>query len=607
MGLDGDRTTTPDRSHVSKQPVADAASPAFADTLPQVVWMANADGRVTYFNRRWYEYTGLAEEESLGLEFIHAVHPADQERVRVRWERAWRNGEPYEAEYRLYSRDLATYRWFLARADAVRDVSGAVVQWSGTCTDIDAQKRFEEEVRRHAAELKASRAELARLARHDTLTGLPNRVLFEDRLRQALATAERHGRLVAVVFIDLDGFKRVNDTLGHQAGDTLLQQVSARLQGAVRGSDTVARLGGDEFVVLASELDEPEDAMALARKLLVRVGEPYDIAGQRIRLTGSLGVSLYPDDAETATTLLRHADVAMYRAKQGGKNDARFFARGMNDAAHERMQIAAHLDGALERGEMRLEFQPQWGVDAELPQSFEALLRWENPILGSVDPDRFIPIAEDNGVILDVCSWVLDETCSRAVAWSQAAGRALRVAMNVSLVQLDRRDFVPLVADTLSRHGLDPRQLELELSARLGIHDLAVARAQLAELKALGVRLTMDGFGTPGSSIDHVLRLPLHALKIDQGVIQHVDTSGAAASDASSGGSGHRVLEALVGLAKALDLDVVASGIETESQRRHAIDLGCSRLQGFLLSAPMSAEAAAALVASWSRLARTGD
>jgi diguanylate cyclase len=594
----GDGTTMIEESRVVWGPGVDLSrgTEAFslADTLPQIVWTAGPDGGVTYFNRRWYEYTGLSDEDSLGFGFRCALHPGDLERTNARWDRAWRLGERYEIEYRLFSRATGTYRWFLARANTVRDADGAVVQWAGTCTDIDAQKQFEDEARRHAAELKASRAELAHMVRHDGLTGLPNRLMFEDRLGQALSVAERHERQLAVFFLDLDGFKGVNDTLGHQAGDDLLREIATRLQASVRESDTVARLGGDEFVVLVSEIERPEDAMVLARKLLRVASEPYVLGAERVRLSASLGASLYPDDADSASTLLRHADIAMYRAKQGGKNDARFYAPGMNAAAHERMRIAALLDAALDEGEMSLRFQPQWDPVAGHVRSFESLVRWSNPMLGDVPPERFLPIAEDNGVIVRICEWVLEESCRRAVRWSRMADAEVTVAMNVSLVQLDRQDFVPMITGALARHGLPPRQLELELSSRMGVQSLAAAQEPMTELRALGVRLTMDEFGTEGSSIDHALRLPLHGLKIAHEVVR-----GVASPDAATAGRAQRVFEALVGLGHALDLDVAASGIETEAQRRHAIALGCRRLQGFMLGEPLTDDEADALVATW--------
>ncbi|MBA2668134.1 MAG: EAL domain-containing protein [Trueperaceae bacterium] len=564
-------------------------APTFlADTLPQIVWTADAAGDVTYFNRSWYEYTGLSPMQSVGSGFLQVLHPSDVERTAARWERAWRDGEPYEIEYRLRSGVDGEHRWFLARANAVRDECGRIVQWSGTSTDIDEQKRFEEQVRRYAAELKESRAELTRLARHDALTGLPNRMLFEDRLQQALVSADRHGQMVGVFFIDLDGFKRVNDTLGHHTGDALLCEVARRLATGLRATDTLARLGGDEFVVLALEIERPHDAIALARKLLAHVAEPFELEGGRVRMSASIGVSIYPRDADGASTLLRHADVAMYRAKQSGKNDARFYAPEMNASAQERMSIATRLDGALERGEMSLRFQPQWDTRSRSVDSFEALLRWNNPELGEVAPERFVPVAEDNGMILALCEWVLDGSCREAVRWSKASGRAVRVAMNVSLVQLDRDDFVPMVSRALDRHALPPQQLELELTARMGTYDVLAAHGKMAALRELGVRLTMDDFGTPYSTIDHVLRLPLDALKVDQRIVHDLE-------DAPREGS-ERVMRALVGLAHSLGLDVVADGIETDAQRRSVIELGCGRLQGYLLGEPMLAEEAGVLL-----------
>jgi diguanylate cyclase len=568
-------------------PVGSAASPTYlADTLPQIIWTATPDGCVTYFNKQWYAYTGLSVEESLGLGFVDAIHPRDRARTLKRWERAWRFGEPYEIEYRLYSRGLGEYRWFLGRGRALHDDCGTVIMWTGTCTDIETLKRFEAQVRRHAAELKESRAELARLARHDGLTGLPNRLLFEDRLQHALAAADRHQQCAAVFFIDLDGFKRVNDTLGHVAGDTLLREVAQRLQGSLRGSDTLARMGGDEFVALAGDFDTPEDAVPLARKLLMNVSMPYDLGDQRVRVTASVGVSVYPKDAGSAGSLLRHADIAMYRAKQSGKNDVRFFSPSMNAAVQERLLLARHLDGALERGELDLHYQPQWDAREGRVRSFEALLRWKSPWLGDVPPERFVPVAEENGLILDICTWVLHESCEHAARWSRLAGEPIRVAMNVSLLQLDRDSFVDTVERALQRHDLPPEQLELELSARMGFFDPVETMRHIASLRSLGVQLSMDDFGTESSSIGHVLRFPLDALKISASI----------APERSGEGDAGRVFDALVGLARSLDLDVVATGIEREDQRQRALRAGCGRMQGFLLGRPAPSAEAAAIV-----------
>jgi diguanylate cyclase len=560
---------------------------ALADSLPQIVWAADETGAMTYFNRRWYEYTGLTEAESLGRAFAQALHPRDRTRTLRRWDRALREAAPFDVEFRLTSRSDDAYRWHLAHARPVLDELGRVMGWAGTCIDIDERKRFEDELRRHAAELKRSRAELAHVARHDGLTGLPNRALFEDRLQHALATADRHGLLVAVYFVDLDGFKRVNDTLGHAAGDVLLRAVARRLERTLRGSDTVARLGGDEFVALAGDLEKPEDALPLARKLLAHLTEPYELGEHQVRITASIGVSIYPNDADGGEAMLRHADVAMYGAKQRGKNDVRFFAAGMDAAAQERMIVARHLEGALERREMAVHYQPQWNVCSGEIRGFEALIRWTSGALGVVPPAAFVPIAEENGGIAALNAWVLDEGCQQAAGWSRACGRPIGLAVNVSLAQLDRDEFVAAAIEALGRHGLQPGQLELEIGGRTALQDLEAARERMTELRALGVRLTMDDFGAPGSSIDHVLRLPLDGLKIDRGVVAEIGRAEAAGPE--------RVYGALVGLGNALGLEVVASGIETEVQRRALMTYGCQRMQGYLLGSPMPSEE----VASW--------
>jgi EAL domain-containing protein (putative c-di-GMP-specific phosphodiesterase class I) len=291
-------------------------------------------------------------------------------------------------------------------------------------------------------------------------------------------------------------------------------------------------------------------------------------------------VSVYPKDADTPSGLLRNADVAMYRAKQGGKNDVRFFSPSMNAAVQERLLLARHLDGALERGELDLHYQPQWDVQEGRVRSFEALARWRSPWLGTVPPKRFIPVAEEYGLIFDICSWIIDESCARAAQWSRSAGEPIGVALNISLAQLGRDGFRDVVKEALERHGLPPQQLELELSARMGPTEQEEALHQVAGLRALGVRLSLDEFGAESSSIDHLLRLPLDALKIDEGL---------AATRGLVEGSSGRVFEALVGLARSLGLDVIATGIEREEQRERALRAGCARLQGFALGRPAAA------------------
>jgi len=329
-------------------------------------------------------------------------------------------------------------------------------------------------------------------------------------------------------------------------------------------------------VALTGDLDRPEDALPLARKLLGQLTEPYRVGDDQVRVTASIGVSIYPNDADGAEAMLRHADLAMYGAKQRGKNDVRFFAAGMDAAAQERMLVARHLEGALERGEMQVHFQPQWSVRTGALAGFEALVRWTSAALGSVPAGTFVPIAEENGVIHELSAWVLDESCALAARCRRVPAA---VAVNVSLAQLDRGAY-DAVAEALRRHDVPPSCLELEIAAGGLGYDLAAARSRMTELRALGVRLTMDAFGAPRSTIDHVLHLPFDAVKIDRACVREL-------GGVAEGGA-ERVYGALVGLGRALGLEVVASGVETETQRRAAVAHGCHRIQGCLTGGPVS-------------------
>jgi diguanylate cyclase len=433
--------------------------------------------------------------------------------------------------------------------------------------------------RRRQYQVRDLLAQLTYQAQHDALTDLPNRALFNDRLELAVASAARHEHLLAVLFIDLDDFKLVNDTLGHAAGDVMLKEVARRLQSSLRSSDTAARLGGDEFLALATGLRDPRDASRLVHKLLARLAKPYDLGERLVEIGASIGVSLYPQDALDAATLQRHADVALYRAKQGSKNEVRFFAPEMNAAVRERLELATQFSGALERSELKLHYQPQWSSRTGEALSLEALLRWTSPTLGDVSPSRFIPVAEDGGLIIAIGAWVLDESCRQVARWSSLRGEAVRVAVNVSPVQLAQENFTPLVAAVLSRHDLKPQQLELELTERMVVRDVETARRKMTELRALGVRLSIDDFGTGNASLNHLLRLPLDSLKVDQAFVQDLDRL------PSTG----RVVEAIVALAHALGISVVAEGVETEAQREYLSALGCERLQGFLFGRPSDA------------------
>ncbi|WP_158263760.1 putative bifunctional diguanylate cyclase/phosphodiesterase [Deinococcus arcticus] len=434
---------------------------------------------------------------------------------------------------------------------------------------------LEQKVRERTAELEASQARLAHQAQHDVLTGLPNRALFQDRLERGIATAVRERRRVAVLFIDLDGFKAVNDTLGHAAGDELLREVAARLQDSVRRNDTVARLGGDEFTVMLLSIHSAQDAALVAAKILERLRQPIALGGAQAHVTGSIGVSLYPDDGADAQDLQRFADLAMYRAKQGGKNNVTFYAPEMNAAGTARSSMELGLRGALEGGELRVVYQPLHDLSGQV-RGAEALLRWQSAALGNVSPATFIPVAEDTGLIIPIGTFVLNEACRQLAAWRED-GRALeRISVNVSPAQFVQGDFVDVVRRALQTWRLQGRDLELELTERMILRDVKGVARKMAELRAMGVRLSIDDFGTGNSALNYLMTLPVTTLKVDRTFVQALEDSPGA----------YRIVQAIVALGHALGLDVVAEGVETPAQLLQVRDLGVERTQGFLLGRP---------------------
>ncbi|MFC4638380.1 putative bifunctional diguanylate cyclase/phosphodiesterase [Deinococcus hohokamensis] len=440
---------------------------------------------------------------------------------------------------------------------------------------------LELKVRERTAELEASQARLAHQAQHDVLTGLPNRALFQDRVERGLASAARERAMLAVMFIDLDGFKAVNDTLGHAAGDELLREVAARLQDSVRRNDTVARLGGDEFTVMLLGVQNAQDAALVANKVLRALRQPVALADdQTVHISGSIGVSLYPQDGADAADLQRHADIAMYRAKQGGKNNITFYSPEMNAVDAARSSIEKHLRGALERKELSLVYQPLHDLGGGLA-GVEALLRWHSPALGHVPPASFIPVAEDTGLILPIGQHVIQEACRQLAAWRQAGTDIARVSINVSPAQFAQEDFVDVVRRALHRHRLEGRELELELTERMIIRDVDAVSRKLSELRALGIRISIDDFGTGNSALNYLMTLPVTTLKVDQAFIQALDRQPGA----------YRVVQAIVALGHALGMDVVAEGVETPAQLLQVRELGCERTQGFLLGRPVRPEA----------------
>ncbi len=422
---------------------------------------------------------------------------------------------------------------------------------------------------------------LAFQAQHDTLTGLPNRLLFQDRVQQATRAAQRHGKKAAVIWIDLDKYKQINDTLGHRVGDEVLCEVARRLQNCLRQSDSVARVGGDEFTVLAPELAEPDDAERVAATILLALTLPFQLATNQIAVTASLGISMFPEHGEDPITLLRNADMAMYSAKREGGGTFRMFRSALSDSMQRRALLERELKTALEHNELHIEYQPLLDRNGRL-DGVEALLRWNNPEAGQVSPAEFIPIAEEIGLIPSIGEWVTQTACRHAARWLQLGYNVPRIAVNVSALQFADGKFAALVEHILHECGLPPRRLELEITETALMDNLAGVVEQIELLRQVGVRFAIDDFGTGYSSLSHLQSLPVDCVKIDRSFIKDLQPGAAGCTT---------LVRGIIALAHNLGLQVVAEGVETAQQLALLNTLGCDVNQGFFLHRPMSVEA----------------
>jgi len=430
---------------------------------------------------------------------------------------------------------------------------------------------------RRADELRARATKAERRAYHDSLTGLPNRYLLLDRLEQALPRARRSGNKVAVLFLDLDRFKVINDSLGHTAGDRLLQDVGARLGRLVRSGDTLARFGGDEFTILVESIHHTGDTAKIAQHLLEAVRERFLVAERELFITASIGISVYPDDSQDAESLIRNADVAMYRVKEQGRDGYRLFAGAMNEQALERLQMEASLRKALGQGQFLLQYQPIVRVSTGRVDGCEALLRWRHPTKGVLRPDDFLELAELTGVITPVGSWVLETACKEASGWPRGDQGPLSVAVNLSARQFRAPGLVQQIEKALSEAALDPRLLEVEITEGLAMENAATTIETLRRLKGLGVRISIDDFGTGYSSLSYLKHFPIDILKIDQAFVRELHASEADAAIAAT----------VIAMGRTMGLGVLAEGVEKDEQLAVLRRLGCERVQGYLLSPPL--------------------
>jgi diguanylate cyclase (GGDEF)-like protein/PAS domain S-box-containing protein len=477
----------------------------------------------------------------------------------------------------------------LFRAGYVKDIPYQMVKKSGEYIDIllsaVAEHDGEGEIVRSLAvvidvtERKRAEREIQKLAYYDTLTGLPNRTLFFDRLSQAIAQAKREHRQVGVLFLDLDRFKTINDTLGHMAGDMLLKYVARRLRGCVRESDTVARLGGDEFVVILPGVHSEQDLTHSAKKVLEALSRPVRLGEKKFFTTASIGISIFPLDADSVESLLRNADIAMYAAKERGKNTYQFFSEEMNAKVVEKLGLETRLREALKREEFFLVYQPQIDLASGTMTGLEALLRWRHPEVGLIPPGEFIRVAEETGLIVPIGEWALRTACAQAIVWQQAGFPPLRMAINISGRQFDQPDFIDLMDRVLRDTGLDPKWLELELTESIVMENVPETIMTLTDLKVRGIHLAIDDFGTGYSSLSYLKHFPFDRIKIAQEFVRDVPND---PEDSA-------IVEAITGMANSLGLEVIAEGVEKQVQLDFLRACNCHEMQGFLFARPMNA------------------
>ena len=542
--------------------------------------LIHSEGKVMLVNSMCIKLFGAATpEELLGRPVLELFHPDYRESVMERMRQTLKGNRPA----------LAAERKILTLDGAALEVEVAASPFT------HRGKASVQVVMRDIAERKRAEERLSYLAQYDSLTSLPNRDLFRDRLDQTVAQARRSGQPAAVLFLDLDLFKLVNDTLGHAIGDELLKQVASRLGECIRSGDTVGRLGGDEFSVILSNLGKPEDASLVAQKIIDALSKPYSLGGHERFVTASIGITLYPADAADSEMLIMNADTAMYRAKELGRNNYQFFTQKMNERAMQRMRMEASMREALERGEFLLHYQPKVEIASGAICGIEALLRWAHPERGLVSPADFIPVLEETGLIIPVGDWVTREACRQIRAWQQTGLKVLPVAVNLSARQFQQKGLEAGVRGILRDTGADPSLLQFEITESLLMNDPEGASRTLHGLKEAGVKLSVDDFGTGYSSLAYLKRFPLDTLKIDRAFIKDIVTD---PDDAA-------ITLAVISLAHSLKLKVVAEGVETEAQLNLLALHSCDEMQGYYFSRPVAAAELEAMLREGPRLTRT--
>lgn len=529
------------------------------------ILIANADNEIISVNRAFSEITGYASEEVIGKN-PRILNSGRQSQIfyREMWDSLNKTGH-WQGEIWNRRKNCEIFPQWLT-ISVVRDEAGEVVHYIALCTDI-TQRKFDEE-------------RIERLAYYDPLTDLPNRVLLQDRLARVLANAQRNHRAAAILMLDLDRFKNINESLGHGIGDAVLQAVAERLRVSVRDADTVARLGGDEYLVVLADIDDAQDAAVVAKKILDSFAPPIVVGERELGVSLSIGISVFPNDGEDQQTMMKNADSAVYSAKQAGRNTYQFYTRDMNASTLETLMIENALRRALDREELRLYFQPQADMRTGEIIGAEALIRWQHPDLGLLAPGAFIPIAEDSGLIIPIGEWVLEEACRHVKGWHDAGFSKLTVAVNMSAVQFRQENLSKRIFEIGRDTGADLGFVELELTESMIMHNAEQMIDTMRAMKTLNLKLSIDDFGTGYSSLSYLKRFPLDKLKIDRSFV----------NDISDNPADLAISKVIIDLAHNLNLKAIAEGVETEEQLRLLRDNECDELQGYFFSRPVPAE-----------------
>ncbi|WP_339762926.1 EAL domain-containing protein [uncultured Hoeflea sp.] len=534
---------------------------AMIDQVPDYLFVKDTKSRFVIANRAVAADVGRTPDELIGLTDFDLHEPQHARKFFADEQNIIRTGKPLIDLEDCIHDPQGREKWFATSKVPLRDSQNRVIGLVGVCRDITDRKRAE--------------VQMQHMAQHDSLTGLPNRTLFMDRIAQGMLHSDRTGHQVSVIFIDLDNFKAVNDSLGHSAGDSLLKVVAGRMVAAVRASDTVARLGGDEFVILL--VDHDNATAADLNRIRQAIAEPVLINGQSFRVTGSLGVAGYPGDGADAETLLLNADIAMYEAKANGRDNFQYYNRDIDDAASERRWLRDHLPGALSSNEFTLLYQPQVDLDTGRVFAVETLLRWNQPELGNIPPDKFIPLAEETGLIVPLGNWVLRQACQQNKAWQDAGLSPITVSVNVSARQLCEKGWADEVTAILHETGLEARYLELEVTESMLMRDVGQAIAVMRQLQQLGVNFAIDDFGTGYSSLSALKSLPVARLKIDRSFITNL----------TDDPDDQNIARAVISLGQKLHMRVIAEGVETREQLAFLLENQCDEVQGYYFSKPV--------------------